>query len=212
VVLRDGTRFVYAGVATYWDPAPDDRQAMRDAARRVGHLLADRVGFRGSFGIDGVMTGAGFLPTELNPRFGGGLATIARGAADRLPLVLLHHALVEDPALLRASVLEHHVTAIADERRSGGGWVMVDTPLTHTREHRLRAVDGDWGFAAPHDEVDATLHVGPGAAGGFVRLGLAPGRTPIGPSVAPRVAAALGFADRELRLGIGALAAAPSVR
>src|ERR1700728_218171 len=72
VTLRpeSGPRLCYAGVASYWDPSPEDRETMRDVARRVGALLRAEVGFRGAFTVDGVLTADGFRPTELNPSLG----------------------------------------------------------------------------------------------------------------------------------------------
>ncbi len=69
-IVRDvpGRRFVYGGLSTHWDPTPADRETMRDAARRVGEHLRSAYGYRGAFGIDGVMTSDGFRPTELNSR------------------------------------------------------------------------------------------------------------------------------------------------
>jgi predicted ATP-grasp superfamily ATP-dependent carboligase len=77
VMLRPptGSRFRYAGAGTFWDPPPADREATREVARRVGRALADRVGFRGAFGVDGILSEDGFVPTELNPRFAAGLVT-----------------------------------------------------------------------------------------------------------------------------------------
>ena len=67
-ILRDaaGRQFVYGGLSTYWDPPPADREEMRDVARRVGEHLRAAYGYRGAFGIDGVLTADGFRPTELN--------------------------------------------------------------------------------------------------------------------------------------------------
>ena len=55
---------------------------MRALARRVGAALRDQVGFRGSFSIDGVLAEEGFLPTELNPRLGAGMNTLAGALGD----------------------------------------------------------------------------------------------------------------------------------
>ena len=80
VTLRRDNDFVYAGCATYWDPEPLIRETMRSIARRAGEQLAREVDFRGTFTVDGVVAADGFWPTELNPRFGAGIMTIARGA------------------------------------------------------------------------------------------------------------------------------------
>lgn len=84
----------YAGAATFWDPPLADREAMRDLARRVGEGLRERVGYRGAFTVDGVLTAEGFRPTELNPRLGAGLAMIP-GDLPELPVTLLDRVLVE---------------------------------------------------------------------------------------------------------------------
>ncbi|MEA3502750.1 MAG: hypothetical protein U9R47_08250, partial [Actinomycetota bacterium] len=65
---RDQPEFVYAQAANHWNPPDGVRDEMRAAARRVGALIQERVGYLGGFGIDGVCTADGFLPTELNPR------------------------------------------------------------------------------------------------------------------------------------------------
>ena len=87
VTLRTttGSDLVYAGVASYWDPPPADREVMRESARRVGAVLRAEVGFRGPFTVDGVLSADGFLPTELNPRSGAGPRTLIGGLTD-LPL------------------------------------------------------------------------------------------------------------------------------
>ena len=81
VMLRDpaARTFAYSGLGTTWDPPAADREAMRDAARRVGAHLQREHGYRGAFGIDGVLTADGFRPTELNTRMSAGATTVARG-------------------------------------------------------------------------------------------------------------------------------------
>jgi hypothetical protein len=70
VTLRrpGSSRLRYAGAATFWDPPDPDREVMRDLARRVGDALRERVGYRGAFTVDGILSAEGFLPTELDPR------------------------------------------------------------------------------------------------------------------------------------------------
>ena len=94
VSLRDVARrqFVFAGLGTYWDPPDDDREQMRAAARRVGDHLAEAHGYRGAFGIDGVLTADGFRPTELNSRMSGGAAVVCD--VDRRLFTLLQAELV----------------------------------------------------------------------------------------------------------------------
>jgi hypothetical protein len=199
VTLRQtGTnRLRYAGTATYWDPPPADREAMRAAARRTGRLLAERVAYRGTFGIDGVLTADGWLPTELNPRFGAGVGQLAR-AAETLPFVLLHFLAVETGRLpVAVDELERVLVDAADANRGGGGWLTVERQWHETEEHEVPG---------------GTLVVGPSAVGGFVRFTPSPGTVEVGASVAPAVVVAFAHADRELGTGIGPLEPAPDLR
>jgi hypothetical protein len=209
VTLRttDPPGFRYGGAATFFDPSPADRAQMRDVARRVGALLRDEVEFGGTYGIDGVLTRDGFLPTELNPRFGGGLGAVARAMPD-LALLPLHWAAAAGMALpVTAAEIEAELVAAADTHRAGGGWVFVD--VVHHETCELPVVLRD-GRCQPADGAipDGSVQVGPGPEGGFVRFTADPDRTPVGPSIAPRVCAVLAWADAELGLGLGALAPA----
>ena len=91
VVLRPttGDRLHYAGCATAFDPLPEDRKAMRDLACQVGAALRETVGYRGPFGIDGILAEDGYLPTELNARAGGAMGRpLAQGGLPLTPLCL----------------------------------------------------------------------------------------------------------------------------
>jgi len=100
-ILRDAEArtFRYGGLSTYWQPPAADYDAMRDAARRVGEHLRKTFGYRGAFGIDGVLTADGFRPTELNSRASAGFSQVT--AIDRKLFSLLQDALVlgEDPGV-----------------------------------------------------------------------------------------------------------------
>lgn len=63
-------RLRVVGGSSAWQPPPRDRAEIREAAGRVGALLAERVSYRGIVTIDGVLTAAGFRPTECNARWG----------------------------------------------------------------------------------------------------------------------------------------------
>jgi hypothetical protein len=214
VVLReaDPPGFRYGGVASYWDPPSADREVMRDVARRVGELLRDDVDFGGAYGIDGVLTAEGFLPTELNPRMGGGLSVVVR-AVPEIPLFPLHWiAAAGRPLPVTAGELEGTLTTAADARRGGGTWVFVRREIDVTAERRLVVEDDTCRPAGDGEAADVTVTMGPGAEGGFVRCLADPRRTPVGPSIAPRMATVLNWLDREHDLGLGALSPAPDVR
>lgn len=205
VTLRQSPRLRYCGAATFWDPPQHRRTEMREVARRVGETLRETIGYRGAFTIDGVMTEQGFLPTELNPRFGAGLGVIGR-ATPELPLGLLQLAIVEGLELdYRPADLEEILVNGADEHRSGGAWTTVTRVFTEMEEVRLVRIDGGFARAAEGEEADATPSIGPSNLGGFVRFAAVPERTPTGISIAPRAVALFAFADRELETGIGPL-------
>jgi hypothetical protein len=218
LVLRRGRQLVYARCATFWDPPAADREQMRDVARRTGEHLRNAIGYRGAFTIDGVMTADGFVPTEINPRFGAGLVVMAH-ALPELPLYLLNLlALDDDTPDFQPERLEALLVASADAHRIASAGTVVSKTIELTSEAALSCRDGVWRIitaanaADAADTPDAKLTLGPGPAGGFVRLEFDANRTPIGPAVAPRVAAALGVVEAHYQLGLGTLTAADDVR
>jgi hypothetical protein len=208
-------RLQYAGAATFWDPPDPDREVMRDLARRVGQGLHERVGYRGAFTVDGVLAADGFLPTELNPRLGAGLAMMTRNLPD-LPVSLLDRALVEgEPLTYAADDLERQVLAAADPTRAGGAWTVTKQAPGATAATRELPVTFEGGACRPTPAgrpADGVLSFGPSGVGGFVRLDLDPGRVPAGRSVAPLAIAAFALADERFRTGIGPLEPARAVR
>jgi hypothetical protein len=205
-------RLRYAGAATFWDPPDPDRAVMRELARRVGEGLRERVGYRGAFTVDGVLAAEGFLPTELNPRLGAGLATMTRELPD-LPVSLLDRALIEGEALaVGADELERQVLAGADGTRSGGAWTVTTVATDATRELPVLFQDGACRAAGGGRQPDGVLSFGPSGVGGFVRLALDPARVPAGPPVAPLAVAAFALADEVFGTAIGPLEPARPVR
>jgi len=204
--------FHYAQAATFWDPPPADREAMRVLARKAGNRLREQVGYRGVFTVDGVMTEDGFLPTELNPRYGAALMIMARGLPE-LPIYLLHLAMAEGEDLeWRGDDLERLLLYSGDTFRQGSGSAMLSKPVEEQLERGLVCAPDGWRFAEGDEPTDATFALGPGPMGGYAKVLLDSERTPLGPSVAPRIGAALAFVDEALDLGIGPLEPARDVR
>lgn len=206
VVLRrsDSPSLHYAGPASSWEPAQEDREDMRAIARRVGAHLDRTVGYRGVFTVDGVMTSDGFRPTELNPRYGAAIDVLARGAD--LPLYLLHLAVIERPDLdWRPHDLEEHVLAAADGNPVAQGGMLVDVEVDGDVE--LALVDRD-GELVPADgaEPDVLLQLGPSTTGAYLRVVLP--HHPAGAPAAPGVVRALSAAATHLDLDIPPLEAA----
>lgn len=208
VLRRPGRRDLqYAGTASTWDPPPARREELRAVAVAVGEHLRATVGYRGMFGVDGVMTTDGFRPTELNPRFGAAANLIASAA--EVPLYLLHLAVVEGaevdwrPVELAAALVD-----AADRTRAARSVVTVRAPLPEA-EVGLAWHDDQLRPAVADQPVDATVRSGPGPVGGAVLVQLVADRHPTGHAAAPAVAAALRWADAEWDLGLGPLEPAP---
>jgi hypothetical protein len=205
-------RLLYAGAASYFDPAAEDREAMRALARRVGAALHARLGYRGGFTVDGVLAEEGFLPTELNARLGAGHNLLA-SSSPGLPFVPLAIAAAAGLDLdFRPDLLEEAVTAAADRVRQGGAWASTEAPRAETAKAAFVDEAGTLRPAREGEAPDATAETGPGAVGSFVRILPAPGRLAPGPSVAPWAVRALAAADRHLGTGFGPLEAARDVR
>jgi hypothetical protein len=210
VTLRRGSDFVYAGCATYWDPTPSVREQMRSIARRAGEQLRHDVDFRGTFTVDGVVADDGFWPTELNPRFGAGIMTIARGAG--IPMVLVNDLIVAGHDIGRTSAqLEDDIVTAGDGRRGGGTWMAgLDHGLDHDFEASARPVTFDgatWAWAV--DDRDAAGRVTAGA--GFIRCVYDQTATPVGPPTADRASRFWEFIARETGAATADLTPATSV-
>ena len=214
VVLRpvDGDRLFYAGCATAFDPSADDRASMRDVAYRAGKALRDTVGYRGPFGVDGILAEDGYVPTEMNARSGAGLAPLVAGIPD-LPLAPLCLAIIQGEQLdYRPDLLERAVVESADAHRTCAGWAVTRTAFGDSGVLEI-ARDGDeYREIGSGEEPHGTFQFGPSVMGGFVRFVLHPTRIQRGSSTAPEVVRALRFADRELGTDFGELDAARDLR
>lgn len=182
-------QFEYAGGATFWEPPEEHVASMRDMVRRVAGHLRDTIGYRGAFGIDGVLTAEGFYPTELNPRYTGGLAVQATTLHDDFSMNLLNMTIIEgEPGDYRPADFEEAV--LASSARQRGGWALMKVPGAapeETRSQRVVFVDGEARPAVEHGEAGATLSFGPAALGGLVFCSLDAGALPAGPPAAPAV-------------------------
>jgi hypothetical protein len=200
VTLRRGSEFSYAGCATYWDPDPIVREQMRATARRAGGRLREEVDFRGAFTVDGVVTSGGFWPTELNPRFGAGIMTIARGTG--IPMVLVNDLIVAGHDIGRtAAELEHDVVTHGDARRGGGTWQGGFEIETELVSEPVQYRNGAWTWAAPGAPPDGKVTAG----AGFVRCVYEQATTPTGPSTGPRAVAFWDFASDEFGIDTAGL-------
>ena len=191
LVVRDHSpghlRFI--GMGDAWDPQPDDREDMRDVARRVGAVLRERHGYRGTFSIDGVMTVDGFRPTELNPRVGGGMMLLS-AACPQLGLLLHAYYLADGVDTgLRAGEAENAIVTAADQQRMvrvvdmlDGNLAPLDEPIVidNGRGHAADPTGERHGTASIR-RIDTYLPWGR-------TLEIDPERLPVGSSSAPWIA------------------------
>ncbi len=214
VVLRPthGDRLFYAGCATAFDPNPDDRQTMRTVAHRTGTTLRETIGYRGPFGIDGILSEDGYLPTELNTRAGAALGPLVAGLPD-LPLAALCLAIIQGEELdYRPDLLERAVVQSADTHRTCAGWSV--TPNTFDESGSLEVVrDGDeYREGRVDEEPHGSIQYGPSGLGGFLRFTSQPAQIQRGSSTADEVIRALRYADQALGTEFGELEAARNLR
>lgn len=226
IVLPDGTavlrpvelailrgeqrRFVYGGQGTSWDPPPEDRARMRDLARGTGELLRSTVGYRGGFGIDGVLTEDGFRPTELNPRFSAGLATLGRALdAGLFQLLQLNLVAGRDPGVEVADLEQWALPALDGRRVFRPRAVSSRRVVEESVEVGVRR-DGD--RLLRDDAGSWRLTVGPSATGAFAMLMVPDEEVAVGDRIGPANAAMMRFLDEELGTGFGTVEPAPDVR
>jgi hypothetical protein len=201
----------YSGCATFFDPPDEMRNAMRDAVRRVGAHLRERVGFRGTFTIDGICGRDGWMANECNPRGGAGLGFVHAAAPDLLFALAQRIAVEGRLEALDPDALEDAIVPGADATRWGGAQHLSPTTWNSTTTTAIVG-DAKRGFQVDADKpADVLLHAGPGVSGGFLQVRPVPERTPSGPSIAPLAVAAFAFADAHLDAKIGPLTPAVSV-
>ncbi len=210
VMLRDHSRrrLVFGGLGTTWDPPPAEREAMRDAVRRVGAHLQHEHGYRGAFGIDGVLTADGFRPTELNSRMPAGATLLA--SIDRRFFTFLQAVLVAgvDTGLTAADV--EALVALMDQTRSSR--TSAFAPGTRVDSDETYPIDWDGlRFARSVAETGRMLSVGVTPTGLFVKVEPDVDLS-TGDRLAPVNTALLAYVDHTYGSSFGRLEPAPDLR
>lgn len=200
------SQLLYGGVAEGWTAPEDVTAELQQAARRVGEHLSQSVGYRGAFGIDGILTAHGFRPTELNPRLSGGFIRMQRSLQE-VPLRLLD-------AVLRAGTLQtldDDFEAWASERLSRSASPRLGMPLTHRANDEqvrllIRDDHGCWSWTDDEDPATARLTLGPAPLGGFLRVEATDRWVWDGSPVRSEAVAILELADEAFGLDLGRIA------
>jgi hypothetical protein len=205
LMLRPADRsgFVYAGVSTLWNAPEKATEEMRGIAKRVGGALSESDGYRGPFGIDGVLTTDGFRPTELNPRMSGG-AGVQLGSVD-LPLGLLMRCEIEGLVEVDHSWLED--TAISQRKPTIRLGKMIDKIVGKTLILG-RAEGGELIELDDPANAIGKLVAGPSPIGSFILGEFDVAKVGIGKTGGSLAAAALNLASEKWDLGLPAMVAA----
>ena len=214
MVLLDLERetFEYARAATFWDPSPDDRADMRSVARVIGDVLRTRVGYRGVFTVDGVLTADGFRPTEVNPRFGGALPQrLPTADGGILPLFFVHLAAVTGNLdQIDPHALEDLIVHRLDEHRAGSAFIPTSTGPPDGEQLEVQ-ITGTWVGdkltdlrVAGDEDTFATAVWGPDPEGGLIFVTFTSGM-PSGPTVSPNLVAIRAFLANHWNLPLAIL-------
>lgn len=201
-------RFVYGGLSTYWDPAPADREEMRALARRVGDHLQSAHGYRGAFGIDGVLTADGFRPTELNTRMSAGLATAATVDRELFAFLQEHLAAGLDPGVTVADL--ESLVPLLDAERTGRAVALGHGAVVAGPEEYPVRYDGAT-LRRSDEETGDVLVIGNTPSGFFAKIHPCASLRP-GDRLAPLNAALVDLLDREHDAGLGPVEPAPDLR
>lgn len=209
LVLRgDKQGFVYCGASPTWQASDPDRQALREVARRVGEHLRASYDYRGAFTVDGVLTREGFLPTELNPRWGAALNAYQR---EDIPLLMLNFAMIEGLKLdWRLEQLENELLRHIEQPRDFRCGVPMDG-LQVSEEKSLELVfDPHPRPARAAEESHVKVLLGPMGGGAYLRLFFSGAHIPWGnASLAPRLALAIELVREDWQLPLDELRPAP---
>ncbi|WP_199440777.1 ATP-grasp domain-containing protein [Umezawaea beigongshangensis] len=199
-------RFLYAGCASYYDPPARIRDEMRNLARRVGEELRGSVGYRGVFTLDGIATEDGFLPTEINTRYGGAMV-LFEDALPTLPISLVQAALVAGHDVGVSSLdFEALVLSASDEFRSTSvGANVRAVRQTETWERGVVFTEWSCRWAHPDEVAHGLLRLRPAPLGGRLELELDRTVVPPGRAVVPLTVSAFALADQDWGTGLGPL-------
>lgn len=159
----------YCRFATTWVPSAEVRAELSEVVRRTGRWLSATLGYRGAFGIDGVLSREGFVPTELNPRIGAAMSSA--WGVDFAELYLWNQALVEG---CRWSVPAHEVQEWCDalamvDRKASIGIFVPSLPVSPGRQW-LKFFGGQWRQCATGTPGAAVATWGPGPVGVSIEL------------------------------------------
>lgn len=184
-------------------PMLGDTVDLVSQTERIGVGLRDRLGYRGGFSVDGILTRTGFQPTDLNARL---TSAMEATASDRR--VLLHAV-----NLLAREGNEPDTGAVAQLAEgvfSIGSTCTIFGAATSADERAPRKAwvrwDGDRLVPAAGNDADGSLVITPSPRGWLLTTALATARLPGGGRVGPWAPEVFRLSDEILGTNFGRLA------
>ena len=184
-------------------PILDDAANLTAQTERVGAGLRERVGYRGGFSVDGILTASGFLPTDFNARL-----TSAMEASPPEHRVLLHavNLLARDGIEPETSTVEQ----LVEETFAIGATCTIFGAATHADEKSPREAAVRWSggtlVLAPSSAADGSLISTPSPRGWLLTATLITGRLPSGGRLGPWAPEVFRLSDEVLGTNFGNLA------
>lgn len=184
-------------------PMLGDTADLVSQTERIGVGLRDRLGYRGGFSVDGILTRTGFQPTDLNARL-----TSAMEATPSDRRVLLHAV-----NLLAREGNEPDTGAVAqlaEDMFSIGNTCTIYGAATSADDSAPRKAwvrwAGDRLVAAASNDADGSLVITPSPRGWLLTTTLATARLPGGGRVGPWAPEVFRLSDEILGTNFGHLA------
>ena len=185
---------------------PEDVGLSSQRLARIDEHLRERYSYRGAFTVDGVMASQGFLPNELNPRFGAAMGPY--GGKD-MPLLLLNYGMIEGLALdWRMKDLEQELLGRSVQPMNTRCGMPMEGAAPEKQTQNL-VFDPLLRLAKEEEEAHAIVRLGPTAGGGYLQMIFQGEHTPVGPPLAPRVAQVINWARVAWDLPVEAVSPAP---
>ncbi|WP_145786573.1 hypothetical protein [Kitasatospora atroaurantiaca] len=197
----DRGAFLCAG--TVPNAALIDQVGLRESAARIGSALQERMGYRGGFSVDGIVTRDGFVPTDFNARL-----TSAMAAAPPELRVLLHTANLL--AREGIGITTEAVETLAGDVFADRGAYTLHGAATRARRDGNRRIGFRWEGLRPVTDATSTtadgqLTLRPSPRGWLLTATLLADRLPVRGHLGPLAPAVFRLSDEVFGTDFGDL-------
>ncbi|MBD1227873.1 hypothetical protein [Xenorhabdus griffiniae] len=157
VFEKSTSQLLFCGSSNRWRPGKN-AEIMRDYTRLAGEKLAEEVGYRGLFSLDGIWTGSEFFATEINPRHASGLGL--NRAVPLFPDYLFNRAIQENSAFIAELDPFQVETIWRDMIRnySGQDITVLDRDEKHQKVIEIEVNDQMIALGVPSEGIEALIY------------------------------------------------------